>query len=510
MTERSEILKRAEEAERLFEEAERLRADHDPRMELLVLAEERVKVLPGPTASLPARIQIITREIEVHDEVHASYRAEGTTIEQVNDQLRRKRDNLAALQADQGKWLTEWRSAVRETGLKDDVSPEQANEIVNEWSAARGILGGIESTRKRLSQFAEDERELIALLEAVAARIDFALPADPVAAAKMLNERLDKARKTETQKASLEPQLTQRTCDRDAKMRTLDAADISLASLCAEARTDEAAVLAVAGRHEQLMAATAERAQIITTILSAGDARPIEVLREEWGGRDLDGIRAELAQIRTELERIRETAETAYADLQDRRRDLSAFESDAGMNALVAERERPAAEMRQVIDRYMEVTLARALLEAAVGQLRNEQQNPLLSRAGALFALTTRGAFSGIGADVDEKGVPVVIGKRASGGDVGISQMSDGTRDQLFLAFRLASVEHYCAAAEPLPFIADDLLVHFDDERSAATLELLAEVGKQTQVLLFTHHRSVRDMASALVNRGDAGVIDLA
>lgn len=510
VTERSEILKRAEEAERLFEEAERLRADHDPTMELLVLTEERLKVQEGPTAILPARIQMIAREIQLHDEAHASYRTEGATIEQVNDQLRRKRDNLAALQAAQVEWLTEWRSTARETGLKDDVSPERANEIVNEWSAARGILEGIKATKRRLSQFEEDERALIARIGAVATSIAFALPADPVAAAKMLDERLDEARKTETQKASLAPQLTQRTADRDAKVRALTAAEISLAPLCAEAATDETAVLAVAERHEQLMTATTERAQIIATILSAGDARPIDVLREEWGGRDLDGIRAEIDQTRMELERVRGTTEAAYADLQDRRRDLSTFEADAGMNALVAERERAAAEMRQVIDRYMEVTLARALLDAAVGRLRNEQQNPLLSRAGALFALTTRGTFSGIGADVDEKGVPVVIGKRASGGDVGISQMSDGTRDQLFLAFRLASVEHYCAAAEPLPFIADDLLVHFDDGRSAATLELLAEVGKRTQVLLFTHHRSVRDMAKALVNEGKAAMVDLA
>lgn len=510
VTERSEILKRAEEAERLFEEAERLRADHDPRMELLVLAEKRLNVPPGPTAILPARIQTISREIGIHDESHASYRTEGAMTEQVNDQLRRKRENLAALQGAQAEWLTEWRSALRETGLQDDVSPERANEIVNEWSAARGILGGIKSTRKRLSQFEDDERELIALLEAVAARIAFALPADAVAAAKMLDERLDEARKTETRKTSLEPQLAQRTADRDAKVRTLTATEILLASLCAEAATDEAAVLAVAGRHEQLLTATAERAQIVATMLRAGDARPIDVLRAEWDGRDLDGIRAEIDQIRRDLERIGETTEAGYANLQDRRRDLSAFESDAGMNALVAERERAAAEMRQVIDRYMEVTLARALLDAAVGRLRNEQQNPLLSRAGALFALTTRGAFSGIGADVDEKGVPVVIGKRASGGNVGISQMSDGTRDQLFLAFRLASVEHYCAAAEPLPFIADDLLVHFDDERSAATLDLLAEVGKRTQVLLFTHHRSVGSMAKALVDEGKAAMIDLA
>jgi uncharacterized protein YhaN len=77
--------------------------------------------------------------------------------------------------------------------------------------------------------------------------------------------------------------------------------------------------------------------------------------------------------------------------------------------------------------------------------------------------------------------------------------MSDGTRDQLFLAFRIASIEQYCAAAEPLPFIADDLLVHFDDERSAATLELLGKLAQTTQVLLFTHHASVRDMAKTAI-----------
>jgi uncharacterized protein YhaN len=56
-----------------------------------------------------------------------------------------------------------------------------------------------------------------------------------------------------------------------------------------------------------------------------------------------------------------------------------------------------------------------------------------------------------------------------------------------------SGIEHYCAVAEPLLFIADDLPVHFDDDRSVATMTLLAELGRTTQVLLFTHHRSVRD-----------------
>lgn len=80
--------------------------------------------------------------------------------------------------------------------------------------------------------------------------------------------------------------------------------------------------------------------------------------------------------------------------------------------------------------------------------------------------------------------------------------MSAGTRDQLFLAFRLASVETYCRSAEPLPFIADDLLVQFDDARTHTTLCALADFARTTQVLLFTHHDSIRDMARDLQARG--------
>ena len=141
--------------------------------------------------------------------------------------------------------------------------------------------------------------------------------------------------------------------------------------------------------------------------------------------------------------------------------------------------------------------------------MRTEQQDPLVSRAGELFVLTTQGEFAGIDTDIDDKGLPVVIGRRQSGAAVSVAAMSDGTRDQLFLAFRLASLENYAAAAEPLPFVADDILVHFDDERSAATLDLLARFAETNQVLLFTHHKSVRDEARRLEKQGRANIVEI-
>ena len=60
---------------------------------------------------------------------------------------------------------------------------------------------------------------------------------------------------------------------------------------------------------------------------------------------------------------------------------------------------------------------------------------------------------------------------------------SDGTVDQLYLALRLAVAEELTPDA---PLVLDDALVRFDDDRLRAALEVLEEISKEKQVILFT------------------------
>jgi uncharacterized protein YhaN len=108
----------------------------------------------------------------------------------------------------------------------------------------------------------------------------------------------------------------------------------------------------------------------------------------------------------------------------------------------------------------------------------------------------TLGAFDRLRADYDDKGNPVLVGIRsASGAPVGVEGMSDGTADQLYLALRLASLEQYLENNEPLPFVVDDILLRFDDARALATLNVLAGLAAKTQVLFFTHHQHLVELA---------------
>ena len=50
-----------------------------------------------------------------------------------------------------------------------------------------------------------------------------------------------------------------------------------------------------------------------------------------------------------------------------------------------------------------------------------------------------------------------------------------------------------------MPLVVDDILVHFDDDRARAALEILGELSERTQVLFFTHHARLVELARQAV-----------
>lgn len=79
-----------------------------------------------------------------------------------------------------------------------------------------------------------------------------------------------------------------------------------------------------------------------------------------------------------------------------------------------------------------------------------------------------------------------------------VRELSEGTRDQLYLALRLAAIEEHAAVTPSLPFLGDDILQTFDDDRALAAMQVLQQISRRVQVILLTHHRHVLDLAARL------------
>ena len=70
--------------------------------------------------------------------------------------------------------------------------------------------------------------------------------------------------------------------------------------------------------------------------------------------------------------------------------------------------------------------------------------------------------------------------------------LSRGTREQLFLALRLALVASYARRGVVLPLVLDDVLVNFDVGRAKAAALVLRDFARQGyQVLIFTCHEHI-------------------
>ena len=143
------------------------------------------------------------------------------------------------------------------------------------------------------------------------------------------------------------------------------------------------------------------------------------------------------------------------------------------------------------------------LLAREIERYRAQHQGPVLERASALLARLTLDRYAGLRADFDDGDRPILRCIRADLSKVSVDGLSDGTRDQLYLALRLATLERQSESTdEPLPLILDDILIHFDDARAGAALAVLAEHARGTQVILFTHHARIVELAERTISPG--------
>jgi uncharacterized protein YhaN len=194
------------------------------------------------------------------------------------------------------------------------------------------------------------------------------------------------------------------------------------------------------------------------------------------------GIATKLAEAKTALEAIAGTADAATAE---------------------AQRQEALAKMTDTVERYVKVYTCARLLRWSIERYREVKQGPLLQSASRIFSKLTLGSFEKLSVDFDSDPVKL-LGRRADGKLVEIAGMSEGTRDQLYFALRLAALDLHLSQAHALPFIADDLFVNYDDDRSTAGLHALSDLSRSTQVLFLTHHRhllpAIRGVFGADVN----------
>ncbi len=400
------------------------------------------------------------------------------------------------------RWTQDWQSAVCVLDQNAQLTANQATEMLRTIDE---VVKDIDEVQKLNRQF-QDHHDQIESFDADVAsltrRLDIETPNRSVEQIVAdLHDRLMIASQNKTVRDGLSEQTERLESQVATADRTLVQQTALLDGLCREAGVSKTEMLpdieAKAAHLAKLESQIAENEEQLR-VFAGGvelDAFVRDALTE-----DADGLEPQIGQINEEVSRLESELKTHSETIGVQQKELK--EIDGSSKSAIANQtaEESLARVRRHGEQYVRVKLASAILKRAVERYRSQNQGPLLQRASELFAELTLGNFSGLQPDFGDSDESLLVGVRASDSAlVGVNGMSEGTCDQLFLSLRLAALESRFAHRPPVPFVVDDILAKFDDQRSAAAFRVLAELSKTTQVIMFTHHRHLIDVASGAV-----------
>ncbi|HUE45604.1 MAG TPA: AAA family ATPase [Aestuariivirgaceae bacterium] len=413
---------------------------------------------------------------------------------------RRQRELQAALDqldGDEAQWRGTWAEPAGAIGLREDALDEEADAALGTWQAVPALEASMKDLEHRIGRIRQDWRafETAAKDMRTAVAPDLG-DTDPVAVSAVLRTRLVEARQAATSRAGLRATLAGLEDKAEACRRREQLNDSELAGLCeAAGAEDRDALGALAGCIEQSANLAEQLAGERKALLDAADGFSESALRADLAGRDPDSLKARLQELEDAEKSLEGQLGSAISTETLAAKTLADLEARAGAAAAAQDEQNALADVAGIIETWTGIAAAEKLLSAAIEAYRAQHQNPLLDRVSEAFAVATGNNFLGISLDFDDADSQRIVAVRADGERLGVDALSEGTADQLFLALRIATIEDHARRAQPLPFVADDLFVTFDDTRTKAGLTLLAELGRTTQTIVFTHHQHVVEAA---------------
>lgn len=400
-------------------------------------------------------------------------------------------------------WQTDWSARMARIGLDAGAVPDQAevfltkiHDLLKTMDERRGFQSRIHGIDRDADQFARD-------VAALAARVapDLAGRAADEAA-RELAARLRDARAGAREAASLMQQRQRAEAGlRDAETRRAEAR-VCLERLCQEAGCTDFDQLPEAERRSQELARLeADLGNCEEQLLVNAAGTDLLAFTSEIEQADPNALDPALDELETRIGGRECDLEHVGQEIGAERQALAGMDGRDGAAESAEKVQAIVAQLQGDIARFATLRVAATVLHRGIERYRDKNQGPILARASRIFTELTGGSFARLQIDDDGDGRSVLIGVRPDGRLVGVDGMSDGSHDQLYLALRLASIESWLLSHEPIPFVVDDILLNFDDLRATAALDALAELSRRTQVLFFTHHRHIIDLARAHLPR---------
>ena len=479
----------------LLESAAALGLDGQPDAAALESAEERLESARNALEAwnaANARIADASRRERVQEQRVESAAREHEAAETASQEAQR-----------------EWRQWLGELALDETLTPDAMTTFIARVETARSSLSEARRMRERRAAIEYDIREFREQVEPLAAR--HCLPLDPedqrqlARVADELIQRLDEARTAVSQREQARTQAEEFRQQLEIRERRLQSAGKAHAELLAAGGTDDAEEFRRRARQHgerlELEQKRDEHRRSLGRLSGPGDR--FDIFCRSLAGYDpirLDEESARLSELCVEVDGHRNALREERGGIDT---ELAQLTGEEESSALRIRRGTLEEQLREHAREWSRLTIAEALLEKTRQKFEQERQPSVIRHAQDFFSGVTGQRYQRLYAPIGEQTITVTD---ATGGSKQPSELSRGTREQLYLALRFGLIREFGEHAERLPVVVDEALVNFDPDRARLAAESFAQLAETNQVLVFTCHPATADMFAKTAN---AQVVDI-
>lgn len=394
-------------------------------------------------------------------------------------------------------WQHRWAEVLSGAGLRSTLAARDLHSMLETYDRHQFIGKELTKYQQRIAGIDRDQNSFDAEVEPLRTldgRFASSRSEEVVA---MLFEQLTRAELDLTRREQWQTQLDEEQEELRKQVRAKQDWEHELLQLCHLAKcksVDELAPIENDGLRR--LESERELAEVQRHLYELAEAIDLTEFVGEVEQTSADDVDWQITRTQERLHEI-ETQRASCLELVGRlKRELESLDGNSRAAEAQEEIVQGLASIQHHAQQYIPLRLAAGILDRVIDRYRQANQNGVLARASQLFAELTLGSFAGVQVELQENNTLQVMGIRPAGTTlVPTSGMSEGTCDQLYLAFRVALLETYLDRHPPMPLLVDDLLITFDDRRSVAALRVLAELARKTQVIFFTHHDRLIELA---------------
>lgn len=383
-----------------------------------------------------------------------------------------------------------WCETLRSIGLDETVNADAAFEQWRRLLSARDRFRTCVELRQRLASQRHSWDRFRRHVEELGRRMqrgnhDFQ---QPLAVLSQWEAEFHTANKNRMERKRLLRDQQQRRLEAARVQKRIDAWESEHAALLAHAgvtsrsQLDHRLELRERRRQvEQLVAQT--RRELETIASSQADLAIVEDDLIAW---KLEDHKSRIRQTEKERDDIERDLEQTFEQLGTLKQELKTLEQDRRGSRLRRELNEVEDQLSESIERWFGTQLAAEAVDAVGARFEQDNQPEMLAAAIPFLQRLTLGKYVRLWTPLGRRQLFV---DDDQGRSMPAELLSGGTREQLFLAIRLAMVRDFARQGIELPMILDDVTVNFDQQRAEAAVETLMDFAKDgQQLLVFTSH----------------------